>query len=147
MSGAATALSRAEIDAILDAHFRAEVAGDVEATLGTLADNVEHDVVGDPAGVLHGPKAVGVRYGNLFSNVSGGGHEVIRRLYGENFVVDDKIWTARVDGELLGLPGRGRTISVRILHVFEFADDAITRENVWIDGAAAITQLTATTTE
>jgi uncharacterized protein len=147
VTGATTTLSRSEIDAILDAHFRAEMAGDVEATLATLTADVEHDVVGDPAGVLYGPEAVGGRYGHLFSNVRGGGHQVSRRLYGENFVVDDKIWTARVDGEFLGLPGRGRTINVRILHVFEFADGAITRENVWIDGAAAIAQLTATTPE
>ncbi len=47
------------------------------------------------------------------------------RLYGENFVVDDKIWTARVDGEFLGQPGRGRRIHVRVLHVFEFRDGLI----------------------
>ncbi|MDQ6675151.1 MAG: hypothetical protein M3069_31185, partial [Chloroflexota bacterium] len=40
---------------------------------------------------------------------------VKHRLYGENFVVDDKIWTARVEGEFLGLPAHGRRIHVRVL--------------------------------
>jgi predicted ester cyclase len=88
---------------------------------------------------------VATRLGNAthtFSNVKGEGFAVKHRLYGENFVVDDKIWTARVDGELLGLPGHGRRIHVRVLHVFEFRDGLICRENVWLDGAAVSAQLT-----
>ena len=66
---------------------------------------------------IHGPTAVGVRYGHLFSNVKGENADVKHRLYGENFVVDDKIWTARVVGDFMGIPGHGRRISIRILHV------------------------------
>ena len=50
------------------------------------------------------------------------------RLYGENFVVDDMIWTARVVGEFMGIPGHGRRISIRILHVFEFRGGLISRK-------------------
>lgn len=137
------ALSREAIDAILDDHFRREAEGDVEGTLATFTDDVIHDVVGDPTGELHGPAAVGIRYGHLFGNVRGERTTPKHRLYGESFVVDDKIWTARVTGEFMGLPGRGREINVRVLHVFEFRNGLISRENVWIDGAAAIAQLTA----
>jgi predicted ester cyclase len=42
----------------------------------------------------------------------------------------------------MGIPGNGRQIRVRVLHVFEFREGLISRENVWIDGAAAIAQLT-----
>jgi steroid delta-isomerase-like uncharacterized protein len=134
-------ISHEEIDRILDEHFRQEAAGDVEGTLKTFTDDVVHDVVGDPAGVLHGPNAVGQRYGHLFANVRGERTQTLHRLHGENFVVDDKIWTARVDGEFLGLPGHGRQIDVRVLHVFEFRDGLIARENVWLDAGAAIAQL------
>ena len=41
----------------------------------------------------------------------------------------------------LGLPGHGRRISFRILHVFEFRDGLISRENVWLDTAAIVGQL------
>ena len=35
-----------------------------------------------------------------------------------------------------------RRVTFRILHVFEFRDDLISRENVWLDGAAIAQQLT-----
>ena len=136
-------LTREAIDHILDDHFRREAEGDVEGTLTTLTEDVLHDVVGDPAGELHGPAAVRQRYGQLFSNVKGEHADVNHRLYGENFVVDDKIWTARVVGEFIGIPGHGRRISIRVLHVFEFRGGLISRENVWIDAGAAISQLTS----
>jgi predicted ester cyclase len=47
-----------------------------------------------------------------------------------------------VVGEFMGIPGHGRRISIRVLHVFEFRDGRISRENVWLDAAAAIAQLT-----
>ena len=140
---AATSLSREAIDRIIEDHFRREADGDVEGTLKTFTDDVVHDVVGDPAGELHGPAAVGQRYGHLFSNVKGERADVTHRLYGEDFAVDDKIWTAQVTGEFMGIPGHGRRISIRVLHVFEFRGGLISRENVWIDAGAAIAQLTS----
>jgi steroid delta-isomerase-like uncharacterized protein len=138
-----TSLTRQAIDRIIAEHFRQEAVGDVEGTLKTLTDDVVHDVVGDPAGELHGPGAVARRYEHLFSNVKGEHADVKHRLYGENFVVDDKIWTARVTGEFMGIPGHGRRIAVRVLHVFEFREGLICRENVWIDTGTAIAQLTS----
>jgi predicted ester cyclase len=49
--------------------------------------------------------------------------------------------TGRAIGTFLGLPGNGRRITFRILHVFEFKDGLISRENVWLDGAAIQQQL------
>src|SRR6185312_11149673 len=106
-------VSREEIGRLLADHFRHEAEGDVAGTLATFTDDVVHDVVGDPLGVLHGPAAVGERYGYLFANVRGEDGDVKHRLYGENFVVDDMIWTTTVVGDFLGLPGNGRRISVR----------------------------------
>jgi predicted ester cyclase len=51
--------------------------------------------------------------------------------------------TGTVTGSFFGLPGHGKRISFRILHVFEFADGLIRRENVWLDGAAIQQQLSA----
>ncbi len=89
---------------------------------------------------------IGERYAHLFNNVKGEDFAVKHRLYGENFVVDDKIWTARVEGEFLGLPAHGRRIHVRVLHVFEFRDGLISRENVWLDDGSVIAQLTGSGT-
>ena len=43
----------------------------------------------------------------------------------------------------MGIPGHVRLISIRVLHVFEFRNGLISRANVWLDGAAAVAQLTA----
>jgi uncharacterized protein len=138
-----TSLTREEMDRVLQDHFEREADGDVEGTLTTFTADVVHDVVGDSAGEFHGPGAAGERYGHLFANVKGERADIKHRLYGDNFVVDDGIWTARVVGEFMGIPGHGRLISIRVLHVFEFRNGLISRENVWLDGAAAVAQLTA----
>ena len=49
--------------------------------------------------------------------------------------------TGTVIGSLLGLPGNGRRINFRILHVFEFRIGLISRENVRLDSAAIVNQL------
>jgi predicted ester cyclase len=53
----------------------------------------------------------------------------------------DQEMTGTVIGSMLGLPGHGRRITFRILHVFDFKDGLISRENVWLDGAALHQQL------
>ena len=49
--------------------------------------------------------------------------------------------TGTVIGSLLGLPGNGRSISFRMKRVFEFRDGLISRENVWLDAAGVVDQL------
>jgi hypothetical protein len=51
--------------------------------------------------------------------------------------------TSTVTGSLLGIPGHGRRVSFRILHIWDFDDGKISRENVWLDSAAVVAQLTA----
>jgi predicted ester cyclase len=57
-------------------------------------------------------------------------------------VVEHKV-TCTVTGQFAGIPGNGRRVSFRMLHLFEFRDDAISRENVWMDTAGAMAQLRA----
>ena len=49
--------------------------------------------------------------------------------------------TADVIGEFLGIPGNGRSIMFRILHVFDFRDELISREQVWLDTGSIVGQL------
>jgi predicted ester cyclase len=51
--------------------------------------------------------------------------------------------TGAVIGEMLSIPGNGRKVTFRILHVFDFRNGLISREQVWIDSAAIVAQLTA----
>jgi len=48
-----------------------------------------------------------------------------------------------VIGEMLGIPGHGRRVTFRILHVFDFRDGLVNREQVWIDSGAIVAQPTS----
>ena len=130
------------MDAKLDEHFGYEARDDVEGVLATLTDDVEHDIVGWPAGPSRGPAEARAFYESLFTDLADGKVRTVRRLYGENFLVDESIWSGRAVGRPFGFEGRGRPLEFRLLHVLEFAEDGrIKRENVWLDSAAIAQQL------
>jgi len=136
------ALTREQMDMKLEEHFRYEATDDVEGVLRTLTADVEHDIVGSPTGPTRGPDAARGFYESLFADLSDGSFETRRRLYGENFMVDDSTWRGSAPGRPFGMEGQGRPLEFRLLHVLEFADSGdIKRENVWIDMAAIVQQL------
>ena len=131
-----------EMDRWIDEHFGFEARDDVNGVLATLAPDVEHDIVGWPLGPTHGREAARPFYEALFSDLSDGKVECLRRLYGENFLVDESLWRGRAPGTPFGLKGKNRPLEFRLLHVIEFAETGeIKRENVWVDLAAIIQQL------
>ncbi len=135
-------LSRVQMDRVLDEHFRHEAADDVEAVLATLADDAEHDVVGWPGGATRGRDAARAFYAATFADLADGQVRTLRRLYGEDFVVDESVWRGRAAGRPFGLDGGDRPLEFRLLHVVQFdADGRIARENVWLDFAAILAQL------
>ncbi|MGE0624829.1 MAG: ester cyclase [Pseudomonadales bacterium] len=128
----------------MDEHFRFEATDDVEGVLSTLADDVEHDVVGWPDGPSSGRSAARPFYESLFADLADGQTETVRRLYGHGFLVDESVWRGRAPGRPFGLEGRNRPLEFRLLHVIEFDErGAIGRENVWVDLAAIVRQLPA----
>jgi predicted ester cyclase len=136
------ALTRAQMDHKLDEHFGFEARDDVEGVLATLAPEVEHDIVGWPTGPTHGRDSARPFYETLFADLADGRVECLKRLYGEDFLVDESLWRGTAPGRPFGLDGQGRPLEFRLLHVIEFAGDGnIARENVWIDLAAIMRQL------
>lgn len=136
-------MTRDEMDAVLDAHFRAEAAKDLDAVLATLTEDAEHDAVGFPVAMLTDHKSIRERYAELFEGLVDDTVEPVRRYHGDGFIVDECVITGRVDGAMLGIPGEGRTVSFRLLHVCEFRDGKMSRENVWMDAIAILAQLGA----
>jgi predicted ester cyclase len=67
----------------------------------------------------------------------------VRHYYGQDFCVVEHQWTGTVPGTFLGVPGHGQRITFRLLHIWEFRDGRICRENVWLDGGSAVAQLSA----
>jgi hypothetical protein len=130
------------MDQKLDEHFNYEATDNVEGVLATLTADADHDIVGYPTGPTKGREAARGFYENLFADLSDGRVKSLRRYYGENFMVDDSMWSGTAVGRPFGLEGRGRPLAFRLLHVIEFTEDGdIKRENVWLDLAVILQQL------
>jgi hypothetical protein len=135
-------LIRAEMDRLLDAHFRAEAEVNIPAIVATFTNDVEHDLVGPGAGEpLHGKQVAAAFYTRLLENLAIERFTTVRRLYGDDFVVDEAIVDGHAIGVVGGREGRGRPVRFRLLHVFEFRNGLIARENAWLDLAAIQQQL------
>ena len=135
-------MTREEMDRKIDEHFAFEARDDVAGVLATLSPDVEHDIVGWPHGPTHGRENARPFYENMFNDLSDSTVKSVRRLYGENFLIDESLWRGKAPGKPFGVEGRNRPLEFRLLHIVEFADTgAIKRENVWIDLGAIIQQL------
>lgn len=135
-------LTPQQMDRAIDAHFHYEATDDIDGVVGTLTPDVIHDIVGAPGGPTHGPDNARPFYQQLFADLADGSVTCTKRLYGENFLVDESTWKGRATGRPFGIEGRDRSLEFRLLHVIEFAGDArIRSENVWIDLAAIMQQL------
>ncbi len=132
-----------EMNQLIEQHITAEAAGDTDGAVAMYTDDVIHDVVGAPHGPLSGPDAAKGFYDMLTTNIKTERMDVNHAWYGEDFCVIEHQWHGTVPGEFLGVPGNGRNISFRMLHVWEFKDGRMSRENVWLDGNAIVAQLTA----
>jgi|SRR5579885_228086 len=134
-------LSPATMDAIANEHFAAEGRADIPAILATYTGDVEFDVVGNPAGCTREREAIKAFYSAIFSEMANMEIRQIRRYYGADHLVDESLVTCQAVGHPFGLEGKGRTIQFRLLHVFEFADNRISRESGWLDLPAIMQQL------
>lgn len=136
-------MQRAEMARLIKQHLVAETAGDTAGCVAMYTDDVIHDVVGAPHGPLTGLDAAQGFYEMLTANITTERMDVNHAWYGEDFCVIEHQWHGTVPGEFLGVPGHGKQISFRMLHVWEFKDGQMSRESVWLDGGAIIAQLTA----
>jgi steroid delta-isomerase-like uncharacterized protein len=132
-----------EMDRLIEQHLKAEFAGDPDGCVAVYTDDVVHDVVGWPQGPMHGKEGAKTFYEHLVQAIHSEKMEPVHSYYGPDSAVIEHIWTGTVPGSFMGIPGNGRRVSFRMLHVWEFRDGRISRENVWLDGAAIVQQLTA----
>jgi steroid delta-isomerase-like uncharacterized protein len=128
---------------LIERHLAAERAGDPVGSVAVYTEDVEHDVVGFPTGPVQGKEAAQNFYEYLSGNVKTESMDVAHEYYGDDLCVIEHDTTGTVPGEFLGVPGNGRRITFRLLHVWEFKDGLISRENVWLDGGSVMAQLMA----
>ena len=130
---------------IIDRHFAAENAHDVEATLDTYTDDIVWDDVTHPDSPFHGKEEEAAVYSGIIEAIPDVHLQSVRRFEGEGgrYVVDESIITGHVEGDWAGMNGGGAPVQVRILHIFEVRDGLICYENAWFDAAAVQRQITA----
>jgi steroid delta-isomerase-like uncharacterized protein len=130
---------------IIDRHFAAENAHDVEATLATYTEDIVWDDVTHPDAPFHGKEAVGNVYSSIIDAIPDVQLRSTKRFTGEEgrFVVDESLITGHVHGEWAGVQGDGAPVEVRILHIFEIRDGLISYENAWFDAAEVHRQIAA----
>ncbi|MDQ6898274.1 MAG: nuclear transport factor 2 family protein [Candidatus Dormibacteraeota bacterium] len=132
-----------EMKRLIEIHLEAEKAGDTAGAVSVYVDDVEHDVVGSPTGPVHGKGAARGFYDHLVQEMNTEEMRPTHEYYGDDFCVVEHIWTGTVPGNFFDIPGHGRRISFRMLHLWEFRDGKMSRENVWLDGGSVIAQLAA----
>jgi steroid delta-isomerase-like uncharacterized protein len=131
----------AEMQRLVSRHLRAEGLGDVDGAIAVYTDDIEHDVVGFPGSPRNGKDGARAFYEELTANFRTEDEEVLHTYLADDSMILEQVMTGTVIGSMLGLPGHGRRISFRILHVFQFRDGLISRENIWLDSAAIVGQL------
>ncbi len=134
-------METATMDRLIEEHIAAEMAGDPVRAVAMYTNDVEHDVVGWPLGPGHGKAEAQGFYTELIEAIHSEQMDPVRRYYGADFCVMEHEWSGTVPGAFLGVAGNGRRIRFRLLHVWEFRDGRISRENVWLDSGAILAQL------
>jgi steroid delta-isomerase-like uncharacterized protein len=130
---------------IIDRHFAAENAHDVEGTLATYTDDIVWDDVTHPDSPFRGKENVGAVYSGIIDAIPDVHLESVWRVSADdgNAVIDESILTGHVHGSWSGIEGGGAPVRVRILHVFELRDGLIARENAWFNAADVVRQVEA----
>lgn len=134
-------MDESQMQALVDSHMGAEGEGNIDGAVAVYTDDIEHDVVGFPESPSRGKDGARDFYTYLTANFRTQSWNVLHRYVAGDAMILEQLMTGTVIGSLIGLPGNGRRISFRMLHVFEFRNGLISRENVWLDTAAVVDQL------
>ena len=135
-------MEQQEMIAVVERHLKAEGAGDIEGAVAEYTNDVVHDAVGFPGSPRTGKDAARGFYGFLTANFRTEEEQPLNRFFDGDTMILEQNMTGTVVGEMLGIPGNGRKVTFRILHVFAFRDGLISREQVWLDSGAIAAQLT-----
>jgi hypothetical protein len=135
------AAQRASLDLLVDTHLHALRDCDVETAMGCVAESVEYELVGNATSSIRGKDAVRAHHVQEFANTIHERNVPLRRLYGQDFVVDELIWEGRITGRMGPLIGHGRRVSQRILRIFEVSEGFVVRQSIYRDFSSIAQQL------
>jgi len=131
-------MTREDMDKIVNDHFRFEATDDLDGVMSSLAEGpLRHEVVPSPWGEINDAAQIRAYYTMLYDCSRGENATCIRRLYGDDFLVDETLWEGEIlDGKPFGMDGKSGRGKNRVLHVFVFRDGKIAHEQAWIELAA-----------
>ncbi len=139
-----TAEVRTARERLVAEHIRAEMAGDLDATLATFANEPEYDIV--PIGALRvGHVEVRTLLANLLHAFPDLGlHPVVTRHADDAVVIEGRM-TGTHRGAYAGFPPTGRAMDLRAAIFFAFDGIDLLRETVYYDELTLLVQIGAVT--
>jgi steroid delta-isomerase-like uncharacterized protein len=131
---------RAQREAVVAEHMRAEMAGDLDATLATFTGVPEYDIVTIP--VLHrGDGEVRGLLANLLAAFPDLGLHANILRHADDAVVIEGLMTGTHRGPYAGFEPTGRTMELRAAIFFTFDGPDLLRETVYYDELTLLGQL------
>jgi steroid delta-isomerase-like uncharacterized protein len=124
-------------EAIVKQHADAENRHDVEATIATF-HHPRYEVNGQPS---DGTEAVRELLQGLMDGFPDLHADIGKMRHADDAVFSEVLITGTNDGEWAGIPPSGRRIEVPVVGIFEFDDDRLLCEKVYIDMATILTQI------
>jgi steroid delta-isomerase-like uncharacterized protein len=133
----ATTSLRQRREAIVCQHAEAENRHDVEAAIATFR-HPRYESNGD---LSDGEEAVRDLLQGVMDGLPDFHADVLKIRHADDAVVGETIITGTHDGEWMGIPPTGRRIEVPAAAIFEFDEDRLLCEKVYMDFAAVLTQI------
>jgi steroid delta-isomerase-like uncharacterized protein len=126
--------------ALIEEHFRSEVAHEFELTLATFNGHPHYEIMATGQ-VFDGPDEVMGYYRTTRTAFPDQRHDGVRLHVADDAVIAEFDLLGTNTGEFYGLPPTGKAFRVPIIAVFFFEDDRITNERIYFDSASLLTQI------
>ena len=124
-------------EAIVNQHIEAENRHDVEATIATF-HHPRYELNGDAS---DGEEAVRELLQGLMHGFPDLHADIGKMRHADDAVFGEGLITGTHDGEWAGIPPTARRIEVPVAGIFEFDEDRLLCEKVYVDFAAVLTQI------
>jgi steroid delta-isomerase-like uncharacterized protein len=131
---------RTHREAVVAEHMRAEMAGDLDATLATFTGEAEYDIVPLPLAHIGDAEVRGLLANLLGAFPDLGLHAKLLR-HADDAVVIEGLMTGTHRGVYAGFEPTGRSMELRAAIFFTFDGPDLRRETVYYDELTLLAQL------
>ncbi len=121
-------------------HFAAESKHDYEATLATLADDIEYRMIPNGA-VMRGKKEITRYYDEWWGAFPDVTIDVQRISAAGEWVIAESISTATHRGPFLGVPATGKRVTSHVCTLIRVRDGKMVEESVYYDLLERLAQI------